>query len=767
MRTNQGNGTLHPSRTHGLSPPSLTLVMERDAERGQIRGERRGRGLGNSLRTTRHPERGQTRTMLFLVSLALQSQLVCAVGMFEVQIRQFQNPQGLLQSGECCDLPFNRGQRCPISDQCDTFFRACLKEYQARVAPTGSCTFGSGSTAVLGGNSHSLRHHTHDGGEGNNGRIVIPFAFAWPKSFSLVLEALDHDNETEQVKEQLIERVLLSSMLNPSEQWQLFKHHGHHLELEFRLRFHCEANYFGSACNRFCRVRDDFFGHFDCDATGTKVCKEGWTGPECREAVCRQGCHRDHGTCKQPGECICSYGWRGLLCDECETFPGCVHGTCTEPWKCVCDTNWGGLLCDKDLNYCGTHSPCKNGGTCANTEPNEYQCVCQEGFRGRNCDIVEHACLSSPCLNGGTCVEDDNPAGFKCVCADGWTGPTCADAVLKCESSPCGRGATCQDTSEGFQCLCPPGWTGRTCQLDTNECEMNMCINARSCRNLIGGYLCDCLPGWSGPNCEIRNGSCQGSCLNGGRCEESQSAWHCACPPPFAGKHCQIVRRPCESAPCLQGGKCVEQESGQGFTCNCPMGFTGARCEVQLDPCDPNPCQHGLECHRAEGSYRCYSYAGTCHGQHCQGSQGSFVTSMVMVGVFALALAAGCTACAVLLSRLQRRHQRKQQLQGGSVARHEGATTINNQRDFCVPVRNVERGAPLIPAASGLPPPPPSSRCCVAAEEIELTLPPSPAPSHSSSPALKPAHLPKMDISNLEREKLNRFHYTDNHEQEA
>src|SRR4029434_1625303 len=71
-------------------------------------------------------------------------------------------------------------------------------------------------------------------------------------------------------------------------------------------------------------------------------------------------------------------------------------------------------------------------------------------------------------------------------------------------------------------------------------------------------------------------------------------------------------------------------------------------------------------------------------------SKGSFATSMVLVGIFALVLAAGCTACAMLLSRLQRRHQRKQQLQGGSVVLHEGAT-INNQRDFCVPIRNVER----------------------------------------------------------------------------
>ncbi|XP_016379334.1 protein jagged-2-like [Sinocyclocheilus rhinocerous] len=264
-------------------------------------------------------------------------------------------------------------------------------------------------------------------------------------------------------REELIERVLLSSMLNPGEQWQSFRHHGRTFTLEYRLRFRCDTNYYGPLCNKFCRARDDFFGHFNCDPSGIKVCKEGWTGAECRQAVCKQGCHMDHGSCDLPGECKCNYGWKGGLCDECETFPGCDHGTCTEPWKCVCDTNWGGLLCDKDLNYCGNHHPCKNMGTCTNTEPNEYLCVCKEGFRGRNCDIVEHACLSSPCENGGTCVED--PTGFSCACAQGWTGPSCASVVLQCDSNPCGRGATCQETPQGFQCLCPPFWTGRTCQL--------------------------------------------------------------------------------------------------------------------------------------------------------------------------------------------------------------------------------------------------------------------------------------------------------------
>ncbi|XP_036379621.1 protein jagged-1-like [Megalops cyprinoides] len=572
---------------------------------------------------------------------------VSAVGVFELQIRQVQNFHGRLQSGECCDLPATAGQRCAPSDPCDTFFRACLKEYQARVVPMGPCTFGSGSTGVLGGNTFSLHHHelggVKGGGgvEGDDGRIIIPFKYAWPKSFSLVLEVLDHDNETAEFgQEELIERVLVSSMLNPGEQWQTFRHHGRHLSLEYRLRFRCEANYYGPLCNMFCRARDDFFGHFTCDAGGGKVCTEGWTGPECRQAVCRQGCHQVHGYCSLPGECECQYGWQGPLCDQCVTFPGCVHGSCTEPWKCMCDTNWGGLLCDKDLNYCGTHQPCKNGGTCANTEPNEYQCVCQEGFHGRNCDIVEHACQSAPCANGGACME--NSSGFSCVCTDGWTGHTCASAVLQCSSSPCAHGATCRELLLGFECLCPHGWAGRTCQLDINECEVGLCVNALTCRNLIGGYSCDCAPGWMGQKCDI-------------------------------------------SAMFSPGG--------------------------------------GSSVH------------------------------VVLVGVLVLVVAGGLAGLVLLLSRLCTQH-RKQQLQGPA-----GDQGSNNQRDCVTLIRNLDRALPLLPPHSASPIP-----CCY--EEIELTLPPTPTAA-ASGPSLKPAHIPKLDLSNREREKLNRIHYPEGQELEV
>ncbi|KAA0714844.1 Protein jagged-1 [Triplophysa tibetana] len=674
-------------RTRKTSQKMSAMRMYRDRKSWHS-WEKSSMARRNDVRSTiKDVERGQQWTMIFLVSLALQPQVACALGTFEVQIRHWLNPQGTLQNGECCDPQASGGQRCSSGDQCDTFFKACLKEYQARVAPIGTCSYGTSSTSVLGGNSQTLHHHGNEGVDSRYGRIAIPFKHAWPgvNAASMLQRAC----YARVCREELIERVLLSSMLNPGEQWQSFPHHGRMFTLEYRLRFRCDTNYYGPFCNKLCRVRDDFFGHFDCDPSGTKVCKEGWTGAECTQALCKQGCHLDHGTCDEPGECKCHYGWKGDLCDQCETFPGCDHGTCTEPWKCMCDTNWGGLLCDKDLNYCGNHQPCKNGGTCINTEPNEYFCVCQEGFHGRNCDI------------------------------------------------------------------------------DTNECEIGVCVNARSCRNLIGGYLCDCLPGWSGPNCDIRNSSCQGLCLNGGRCENSQ----CVCVSGFSGKHCQVVLNACDSNPCVNGGHCVERHGGRGMFCSCLMGYSGAYCESVLDVCNPNPCPKGVQCRSSEGGYTCdcpKGYFGnecvrlkeSCHGPHCQGAMSNlggsgFSLYMVLVGVFALLVAGGCSVCTLLLSRLHHRHRTKEQMRTSV----PDDNAINNQRQFCTLIRNLDHSVALLPPAQTVP----TSVPAPCSEEIELTLPPSPAPS----PALKPAHGPKLDISNREREKLNRIHNADNQELEV
>ncbi|PWA29810.1 hypothetical protein CCH79_00007720, partial [Gambusia affinis] len=291
------------------------------------------------------------------------------------------------------------------------------------------------------------------------------------------------------------------------------------------------------------------------------------------------------------GKVRCNYGWDGPLCDRCLPYPGCVHGTCTEPWQCTCEKNWGGLLCDKDLNYCGTNQPCKNGGTCMNTEPDEYNCACLDGYSGKNCEIAEHACLSNPCANGGTCHEV--PSGFECHCPAGWSGPTCAEDTDECASAPCAHGGTCIDMENGFECLCPVQWTGKTCQIDMNSCH-GQCQNGGTCKNTARGYQCVCLPG-------------------------------------FVGRHCEAQRNHCSSSPCRNGGRCHSHL--EGFVCDCPPGFTGTTCEVQKDPCNPNPCQSKAQCNSLAGDFYCScpdDYEGkTCSElkDHCKTHQCEVIDS--------------------------------------------------------------------------------------------------------------------------------------------
>lgn len=61
-------------------------------------------------------------------------------------------------------------------------------------------------------------------------------------------------------------------------------------------------------------------------------------------------------------------------------------------------------LYSTDLNYCGTHEPCKHGGTCQNTAPDKFHCTCADGLSGERCEIVEHPCATLPCKNGGSCT---------------------------------------------------------------------------------------------------------------------------------------------------------------------------------------------------------------------------------------------------------------------------------------------------------------------------------------------------------------------------
>lgn len=112
-----------------------------------------------------------------------RSQLCEASGHFELRVLSVRNINGELQSGSCCDGTRNAADnnRC-TRDECDTYFRLCLKEYQSRVTPGGPCSFGSGSTPVIGGNVVLPKTLA----ENDKARIVLSFSFAWPVSFTSV-----------------------------------------------------------------------------------------------------------------------------------------------------------------------------------------------------------------------------------------------------------------------------------------------------------------------------------------------------------------------------------------------------------------------------------------------------------------------------------------------------------------------------------------------------------------------------------------------------
>nr|XP_018904563.1 PREDICTED: protein jagged-1b [Bemisia tabaci] len=526
-------------------------------------------------------------------------------GFFELQILEMVNFHGELLSGVCCGGIYRRDSSEQCVFPCNTFFRVCLKEYQVNVSSTGSCSFGNTSSPVLGANSFTLT-------DPDIGKLVIPFIFRWTRSFTLILQALDWNNNTSPGPD-LIEEVRYSGIIHPSADWHTLNHHGPIAKISYRVRVQCDRHYFNSTCTKFCRPRDDKFGHYTCDSNGDKVCITGWRGANCEIAVCKTGCHPVHGKCDNPGDCYCRPGWQGEFCDQCTPYPGCKHGYCNgSSWQCICNTNWGGILCDQDLNYCGTHEPCENNGTCENTSPDHYLCTCPDGFSGINCEVVDNPCATGPCANGGACRETEGQ--FYCACTPGWTGPTCRINVDECSSEPCQNGGSCTDMVRGFRCTCPPGWEGNICQFDADECQGSPCMNAVTCQNLLGDYHCQCQAGWSGKNCDVNINDCVGQCMNGATCIDLVNDYHCACSPGFSGRNCTIDINECAGEPCRNGGDCIDKVNG--FRCICPVGFSGHLCEVDHDHCNPNPCKNQATCISFLSDYTCHCAEGW-EGKNC------------------------------------------------------------------------------------------------------------------------------------------------------
>uniref|UniRef100_A0A1A9WEY9 EGF-like domain-containing protein n=1 Tax=Glossina brevipalpis TaxID=37001 RepID=A0A1A9WEY9_9MUSC len=158
------------------------------------------------------------------------------------------------------------------------------------------------------------------------------------------------------------------------------------------------------------------------------------------------------------------------------------------------------------------------------------------------------------------------------------------------------------------------------CEENVDECMSNPCQNGGHCRDRNNGYTCTCQPGYLGDHCEIDVAVCEtgtgARCHNGGECIEGPGLeFSCECAPGWHGRICQDEVNECDSAPCQNGGVCVDKLAT--YVCACPMGYTGTNCEEEILICADNPCQNNALCLMEEGVPTCYCVP-DYHGEKCE-----------------------------------------------------------------------------------------------------------------------------------------------------
>ncbi|KAI4886518.1 hypothetical protein NFI96_024886, partial [Prochilodus magdalenae] len=192
-----------------------------------------------------------------------------------------------------------------------------------------------------------IHYSTDQGSIFSSAPIRVPFKVKLLGKFSLKFEVWNETSSEQSTENQnnLITQLVTNCRLATRESvYQGGKH-------KMRSAYHviCDKHQHDNSSSQYCRPRDDTFGHYTCNSSGSRICLEGWNGEYCTEPICLSGCSKEHGYCDTPGECSCREGWRGPLCDECKIHPVCLHGTCSQPWQCNCKEGWGGLFCDQDL----------------------------------------------------------------------------------------------------------------------------------------------------------------------------------------------------------------------------------------------------------------------------------------------------------------------------------------------------------------------------------------------------------------------------------
>lgn len=116
---------------------------------------------------------------------------VLGSGVFELKLQEFLNKKSLQGNNNCCPTGTGGAAQSQTHQQCEckTFFRICLKHYQANVSPEPPCTYGGAVTPVLGSNSFQVPETNADS---FTNPVRFPFGFTWPVSGSIYADIFNY-----------------------------------------------------------------------------------------------------------------------------------------------------------------------------------------------------------------------------------------------------------------------------------------------------------------------------------------------------------------------------------------------------------------------------------------------------------------------------------------------------------------------------------------------------------------------------------------------
>ncbi|XP_031571273.1 uncharacterized protein LOC116305481 [Actinia tenebrosa] len=270
---------------------------------------------------------------------------VASSGRINVVFTRFQNPSGEDVNGKYCEL----------ASKCDTFLKICVA---SPTPPTSS----SCPTKISKQNADSFTM---------NIPINPPPFNVLRRPYGFYVAAWDNDDLS---SDDLIDTFSYTFTNQPTPNgtippWTSLSVNGTRTisvkcTLDFKYRIYCDRHYYGQRCDKHCQYTDsDNTGHYRCNNNGDKVCLTHWYIPQ---SNCTKYCRpRDdifgHFKCNTTtGDKICHVSWHGQNCTNKAASSGRIDIVFTrfrnpsgeDSDGGYCDTWAQGRACDTYLKIC-------------------------------------------------------------------------------------------------------------------------------------------------------------------------------------------------------------------------------------------------------------------------------------------------------------------------------------------------------------------------------------------------------------------------------